>query len=359
MYNADKNRGKAMNKYNKQLSETEKPQAAPVVLGPTADGAFGQYMLGQLNSLAKFSKVDQPLHNQFMAKQGKEKEVKKGKNDPGANVRIVDAAGMAADGEEGDGLIQGMFDNQPFTDDQIKEAFFTFDMNGNGYIGVAEIRFVLDALGEDVTDEEIDEMVRMLDVDGDGQVNFKEFYKMASGQSLAPIGVALPPPRDMEIAQRLGKSMSSKENSIDKEKANKKLGSEKLPTKDVKGRSDGLKKKEKESPQKGKKGKDDDYVIDEEGEEEEEYEDEEDYEEEEEYEDEQAEEEGDLKKEKFEQLGYGKKEKDKEDSLDRLVAAAGNLKGKVQLQGQSQKTTPGDAIKTQSHKDLTRLRNEQ
>jgi hypothetical protein len=43
---------------------------------------------------------------------------------------------------------------------------------------------------------------------------------MASGQSLAPIGVALPPPRDMEIAQRLGKSMSSKENSIDKEKAN-------------------------------------------------------------------------------------------------------------------------------------------
>ena len=54
-------------------------------------------------------------------------------------------------------------------------------MNGNGYIGVAEIRFVMDALAEDVTDEEIDEMIRMLDIDGDGQVNFKEFYKMASG----------------------------------------------------------------------------------------------------------------------------------------------------------------------------------
>lgn len=138
------------------------------MLGPTADGAFGQYMLGQLDSLAKFSKVDEPLHNQFMNKQGKDKDGKRGKGEAGANVRIVDAAGMAADGEEGDGLIQGMFDNQPFTDDQIKEAFFTFDMNGNGYIGVAEIRFVLDALGEDVTDEEIDEMVRMLDVDGDG-----------------------------------------------------------------------------------------------------------------------------------------------------------------------------------------------
>ncbi len=95
------------------------------------------------------------------------------------------------------------------------------------------------------------------------------------------------------------------------------------------GKSDSLKKKGAESsPKKGQKGKDDDYVIDEEGEEEEEYEDEEEYEEE--YEDEQAEEDGDdLKKEKFQQLGHGKKEKDKEDSLDRLVAAAGNLKGKI------------------------------
>jgi len=54
-------------------------------------------------------------------------------------------------------------------------------MNGNGYVGAAEIRFVMDALGEQVMDEEIDEMIRMLDVDGDGEVNFREFYKMASG----------------------------------------------------------------------------------------------------------------------------------------------------------------------------------
>ena len=54
-------------------------------------------------------------------------------------------------------------------------------MNANGYIGASEIRFVLDALGEAVTDEEIDEMIRLIDIDGDGQVNFKEFHKMASG----------------------------------------------------------------------------------------------------------------------------------------------------------------------------------
>ena len=54
-------------------------------------------------------------------------------------------------------------------------------MNGYGYVGAAEIKFVLDALGEDVTDEEIDEMIRLIDIDGDGQVSFKEFFKMASG----------------------------------------------------------------------------------------------------------------------------------------------------------------------------------
>ena len=87
---------------------------------------------------------------------------------------------------------------QPFTDAEIKEAFYTFDLNGNGYVGAAEIRFVMDALGEAVTDEEIDEMIRMVDVDGDGEVNFREFYKMASGQSLAPLGAALPVPKNIQ-----------------------------------------------------------------------------------------------------------------------------------------------------------------
>ena len=96
---------------------------------------------------------------------------------------------------------------QPFTDVEIKDAFFTFDMSGNGFVAAAEIRFVLDALGENVTDEEIDEMVRMIDFDGDGQVNFKEFHKMASGDSLAPLGTALPPPKDAKAVKELNQTM--------------------------------------------------------------------------------------------------------------------------------------------------------
>lgn len=75
-------------------------------------------------------------------------------------------------------------------------------MNANGYIGASEIRFVLDALGEAVTDEEIDEMIRLIDIDGDGQVNFKEFHKMAAGLSLAPLGAAIPVPKDIQELNR-------------------------------------------------------------------------------------------------------------------------------------------------------------
>ena len=80
-------------------------------------------------------------------------------------------------------------------------------MSGNGFIAAGEIRFVLDALGENVTDEEIDEMIRMIDRDGDGQVNFKEFSRMASGDGLAPLGAALPAPKDIKEVKQLNATM--------------------------------------------------------------------------------------------------------------------------------------------------------
>lgn len=48
-----------------------------------------------------------------------------------------------------------------------------FCQDGNGYISAAELRHVMTNLGEKLTDEEVDEMIREADIDGDGQVNYE------------------------------------------------------------------------------------------------------------------------------------------------------------------------------------------
>jgi len=66
----------------------------------------------------------------------------------------------------------------PFTATQVKEDFKAFDLDKNGYVGAAELRHVYASIREEVTDEEIDEMIRMVDRDGDGQITSNEFTKM-------------------------------------------------------------------------------------------------------------------------------------------------------------------------------------
>ena len=41
-----------------------------------------------------------------------------------------------------------------------------FDKDGNGFISAAELRHVMTNLGEKLTDEEVDEMIREADIDG-------------------------------------------------------------------------------------------------------------------------------------------------------------------------------------------------
>ena len=94
------------------------------------------------------------------------------------------------------------------TEEELREAFKVFDRDNNGFISASEVRprpprrprrparadsppppppratrdaqlrHVMTNLGEKLTDEEVDEMIREADIDGDGQVNYQEFVKM-------------------------------------------------------------------------------------------------------------------------------------------------------------------------------------
>ena len=62
------------------------------------------------------------------------------------------------------------------TESELIEAFKVFDRDGNGFISAAELRHVMTNLGEKLSDEEVDEMIREADIDGDGQINYEGFF---------------------------------------------------------------------------------------------------------------------------------------------------------------------------------------
>ena len=100
-----------------------------------------------------------------------------------------------------------------FSEGEIKEAFDTLDMNKNGYITTEDLGFFLDVLEEEVQEEEIEEMIRLCDIEGNGRVKYEEFQRMASGQSLAPIGQAYPPTFQMIERKKQLETMELKQNN--------------------------------------------------------------------------------------------------------------------------------------------------
>ena len=60
----------------------------------------------------------------------------------------------------------------PETEESLREAFRTFDRDGAGYVDAKEIRHVLVHLGEKLSDEEVDEMIRESEISGGNQINY-------------------------------------------------------------------------------------------------------------------------------------------------------------------------------------------
>ena len=64
------------------------------------------------------------------------------------------------------------------TDEQrqdFKDVFSLFDKDGDGTVSTKELGVVMRALGQNPTDAEIAEMIKEVDTDGNGEVDFDEF----------------------------------------------------------------------------------------------------------------------------------------------------------------------------------------
>ena len=55
--------------------------------------------------------------------------------------------------------------------EETKAAFRVFDKDGSGTISANELRAVMKSLGEDLTDAEIDDMIREADKDNSGTID--------------------------------------------------------------------------------------------------------------------------------------------------------------------------------------------
>jgi Ca2+-binding EF-hand superfamily protein len=65
---------------------------------------------------------------------------------------------------------QGGF-REPGEPEEYTRGFQVFDKDGTGYIGVGQLKYILTNLGEKMTEEEVEELLKAVDTSS-GQVNY-------------------------------------------------------------------------------------------------------------------------------------------------------------------------------------------
>merc|ERR1712205_24297 len=100
------------------------------------------------------------------------------------------------------------------TEDQvaeIKEAFDLFDTDGSGSIDTNELKVAMKALGMDAKSEEIRKLINDIDSDGDGTIDFDEFLAMMTARKQGEDTRTISFKNLKRVCQELGENMTDDE----------------------------------------------------------------------------------------------------------------------------------------------------
>jgi calmodulin len=62
--------------------------------------------------------------------------------------------------------------------EEFREVFNLFDKDGSGTISASELGTVMRTLGQNPSETEVENMIREVDKDGNGEIDFEEFCKL-------------------------------------------------------------------------------------------------------------------------------------------------------------------------------------
>ena len=71
--------------------------------------------------------------------------------------------------------------------EECKKTFDLFDLNGVGTISFLNLKKVAQEVGENLTDQELQDMIAEADRDGDAHVTFDEFFRVMSKKCNDPL----------------------------------------------------------------------------------------------------------------------------------------------------------------------------
>lgn len=68
------------------------------------------------------------------------------------------------------------------TEEELREVFNIFDKDGSKLISTKKLLDVFKKIDENIKEEEVLQMMKECDIDGDGYLNFKEFCRMVKNK---------------------------------------------------------------------------------------------------------------------------------------------------------------------------------